>query len=228
MKGSTGKATPSADSPLDQAEQARLAQLLDRLAEAYPQARCSLHFTTPWELLVATILAAQCTDERVNQVTSGLFARYPNPQALAQAPLEELEAAIKPTGYYQNKAKSLQACARQLVERFGGEVPGTLEELTSLPGVGRKTAQVILGNAFGVPGIAVDTHVRRLSQRMGLTRQTDPFKIEQELMGIVPPAEWTLFSHRMIAHGRAVCTARRPRCGECPLAEACPQIGVAG
>jgi endonuclease-3 len=225
MKGPTH---PSAGRPRDRAEEARLAQLLDRLAAAYPEAKCSLHFTNPWELLVATILSAQCTDERVNQVTPALFARYPDPPSLAQAPLEELEAAIKPTGYYQNKAKSLQMCARQLVERFGGEVPGTLEELTSLPGVGRKTAQVVLGNAFGVPGIAVDTHVRRLSQRMGLTQQTDPFKIEQELMQKVPPADWTLFSHRMIAHGRAVCTARRPRCGECPVADLCPQIGVAG
>lgn len=209
-------------------EQTRIAQLLDRLAESYPQAQCSLHFSTPWELLVATILSAQCTDERVNQVTPRLFARYPDPQALAQAPLEELEAAIRPTGYYQSKAKSLQMCACQILERFGGEVPRTVEELTSLQGVGRKTAQVVLGNAFEVPAITVDTHVRRLAQRMGLTKQTDPFKIEQDLSRIVPPEEGTLFSHRMMAHGRAVCTARRPRCAECPLGELCPRIGVGG
>jgi endonuclease-3 len=209
-----------------EAEQARIAQLLDLLAGAYPEAECTLNFTTPWELLVATILAAQCTDERVNQVTPGLLARFPRPEDFADAPLEEIEEAIRPTGYYKNKAKALQTCARQVVEQFGGEVPNTLEELTTLHGVGRKTANVLLGNAFGVPGITVDTHVKRLSQRMGLTEQTDPYKIEQDLMPVVPPADWTIFSHRMITHGRAVCTARQPRCAECALAEVCPKVGV--
>lgn len=210
----------------EKSEQERQQQVLTLLAEAYPQATCSLDFETPWQLLVATILAAQCTDERVNQVTPGLFARYRTPEELADAPLEELEELIRPTGFYRNKARAIQACAEAIVEKYGGEVPAEMETLTQLPGVGRKTANVLLGNAFGLPAIAVDTHVQRLSRRLGLTREKDPEKIEQDLRAIVPPSDWTIFSHRLIAHGRQVCTARRPQCETCVLLEFCPRIGV--
>ena len=208
------------------AETVRIAQLLERLAEAYPEARCSLDFTTPWELLVATILSAQCTDVRVNQVTPALWERFPDLESWAAAPVEEIEALIKPTGFFRNKAHAIQSCAQQIGEQFCGQVPATLEELTALPGIGRKTANVILGNAFGVPGIAVDTHVQRLSRRLGLTTQKEPPKIEQDLMRIVPPTDWAIFSHRLIAHGRSVCSARRPRCTECVLAGSCLRVGV--
>jgi len=208
-------------------EQERHERVLTLLAEAYPQAACSLAFENPWQLLVATILAAQCTDERVNQVTPGLFARYRTPEEFADAPLEELEELIRPTGYYRHKARAIQACAEEIVEKYGGEVPAEMETLTQLPGVGRKTANVLLGNAFGVPGLTVDTHVQRLSQRLGLTLEKNPEKIEQDLMAIVPRSDWTIFSHRLIAHGRQVCTARRPQCETCVLLEVCPRLGVA-
>lgn len=178
------------------------------------------------QLLIATILSAQCTDERVNQVTPALFKRYPTAQALAEAKPAELERLIQSTGFYRNKAKSILGCCRAIVERHGGEVPRRLEELVHLPGVGRKTANVVLGTAFGIPGMVVDTHVSRLSQRLGLAKAGTPEKIEQQLMAIVPPEEWVALGHRLIDHGRKVCQARKPRCQECTLEPFCPRLGV--
>jgi len=200
---------------------ARGAQINRRLARAYPAAKCSLEFRSPFELLAATILSAQCTDERVNIVTPDLFRRFPTPAAMAAASQEEIEGLIKSTGFFRNKAKSLLGMAQALVKQHGGGVPRTMEELVLLPGVGRKTANVVLGNCFGVPGITVDTHMSRVSQRLGLTRNTDPVKIERDLMEAVPRAAWTLFSHRVISHGRAVCNARKPACEACVVSGAC-------
>jgi endonuclease-3 len=200
----------------------RALRIVRRLAAAYPDARCALDFRTPFELLVATILSAQCTDKKVNEVTPALFARHPTPQALAAAPPAEVEAMIRPTGFYRQKARALQASARALVERFDGRVPGTMEELLTLPGVARKTANVVLGNAFGVPALIVDTHMKRVNARLGLTEHEDPVKIERDLMALIPRAEWTAYSHRVIHHGRVCCDARRPRCEACPLAADCP------
>jgi endonuclease-3 len=197
------------------------------LAKLYPDAHCALHYRNPLELLVATILSAQCTDTRVNLVTPALFARYPDARAFAEADLGELEQAIKSTGFFRNKAKNIKACCQAIVEKHGGAVPGSLEELILLPGIGRKTANVILGNAFDVPGITVDTHVGRLSRRLGLSKHGDPEKVERDLMEIIPRKNWTMFSHRMIFHGRQVCFAQRPRCEECLLARVCPKVGVA-
>jgi len=199
-----------------------VAAILPILKKTYPDARCSLDFKAPLELLVATILSAQCTDARVNVVTRGLFRKYRNAQAYARAPQEELERDIQSTGFYRNKAKSIRAMAAALIESHGGNVPRSMEELTHLAGVGRKTANVVLGNAFGQNvGIAVDTHVGRVSQRLGLTRHADPVKIEQDLMLIVPREDWTLWSHLLIFHGRQICIARQPRCAECPLRSHC-------
>jgi endonuclease-3 len=206
---------------------ARAAEYLRRLQRAYPDARCSLDHRNAFELLVATILSAQCTDARVNMVTPALFARFPDARAMADADTEELERMIKSTGFFRSKAKSLRGMARALVERNDGQVPSTMEELTRLPGVGRKTANVILGNAFGRnEGIVVDTHVTRLSQRLGLTRETDPVRIEQALLPLFPREQWTLLAHLLIDHGRAICEARVPRCGECFLADLCPSARV--
>jgi endonuclease-3 len=206
-----------------QAERRRRAQRIVRaLARAYPDAWCALQFETPFQLLVATILSAQCTDVKVNEVTRVLFRRYGTPEALADAPPEEIEALVRPTGFYRQKAKSIQATARELVARHGGAVPKTLEELTQLRGVARKTANVVLGTAFGIPGIAVDTHMTRVNQRLRLTRHDDPVKIEQDLMALIPEAEWTHYTHRVIHHGRVCCSARRPRCETCPLRRDCP------
>ena len=196
------------------------------LKRLYPGARCSLDYKSPHELLVATILSAQCTDERVNLVTPELFARYPSARHFADEELPEIEEAIRSTGFFRMKAKAIQSSSRDIVEKHGGQVPSTLEELVALRGVGRKTANVVLGNAFGIPGIVVDTHVSRLSQRMGLTRQVDPPKIELDLMERVTRKDWTLYSHLLIYHGRALCQARKPRCSECALAPLCPKIGV--
>lgn len=205
----------------------RVPEILRRLAQAYPDARCSLDFTNPLELLVATILSAQCTDERVNLVTKELFRKYRTPQDYLSVPAEELEQDIRSTGFYRNKAKAIRGACHALLERFDGQVPRTMEELLSLPGVARKTANVVLGNAYGVvEGVVVDTHVARVSKRLGLTVHNDPAKIERDLMALVPREEWLSLSHRLIAHGRAVCEARRPRCGECPLAEVCPSAGA--
>jgi endonuclease III len=197
------------------------------LEKLYPDAHCALHFRTPLELLIATILSAQCTDQRVNMVTPALFARYPGAHAYATADPKELERMIQSTGFFRNKARNIIQCCQQIVEHHGGEVPRTMAELVVLPGVGRKTANVILGNAYGVPGIPVDTHVTRLSQRMGLTVHTDPVKIENDLMELVPKKDWTLFGHQMIFHGRQVCHARKPACVTCTLASFCPKKGVA-
>jgi endonuclease-3 len=196
------------------------------LAKLYPDAHCALHHESPLQLLVATILSAQCTDVRVNLVTPALFAKYPDARAFAEANPRELETAIQSTGFFRNKTKNIIACCKELVAKHGGAVPGTMEELVPLPGVGRKTANVILGNAFDVPGITVDTHVLRLSQRMGLTDNDTPEKIERDLMELMPQKEWTMFSHRMIFHGRQVCFARKPNCAGCTLAKVCPRIGV--
>jgi endonuclease-3 len=205
---------------------ARAGRIVRKLAQLYPDAHCALHHDNPLQLLVATILSAQCTDERVNRVTPALFARYPDARAFAAADQSELEKMIQSTGFFRSKAKNIIACCRQLVEQYGGQVPQTMEELVALPGVGRKTANVLLGNAFAKPGIPVDTHVRRLSRRMGLTEHTDPVKIERDLMALIPRKEWTLFGHRMIFHGRQVCHARKPQCDQCQLAALCPRVGV--
>ena len=196
------------------------------LADTYPDAHCELDFTTPLELLVATILSAQCTDRRVNLVTPALFARYPRAIDYAQADREELEDLIRSTGFFRAKATSLIGLGQALCDRYGGEVPGRLDDLVTLPGVGRKTANVVLGNAFDVPGITVDTHFGRLVRRFGWTTQTDPDKVEQEIAALIPRPDWTLLSHRVIWHGRRCCHAKKPACGACPLARLCPDFGL--
>ena len=200
----------------------RIQAIRRQLKKHYPQARCTLDFANPLELLVATILAAQCTDKRVNQITPALFKKYRTPSDYANVPQARLERQIRSAGFFRNKAKQIRACGAVLDKEHGGQVPANLEALVKLPGVGRKTANVILGNAFGIPGLAVDTHVRRLSQRLGLTTRDDPIKIELDLMKLVPKKEWTDFSHRLIFHGREVCFARQPKCDACPLRQWCP------
>jgi endonuclease-3 len=195
--------------------------LLILLDDLYNEARCSLHLTTPWQLLAATILSAQCTDERVNQVTPGLFARFPDAIATSHASLEELENIIKACGFFHNKAKSILGAAAVLSKKYDGCVPNDLQLLIKLPGIGRKTANVILGNAFSIPGITVDTHVSRLARRLGLSAEKTPDKIEQDLMALIPREKWTKFSHQLIYHGRKVCKARKPLCKECELTELC-------
>jgi len=207
-------------------DSARVAAILEALERTYPDATTALRFGNPLQLLVATILSAQCTDERVNRTTPALFARYPDAAAFAAAPQGEIEAAIRSTGFFRSKARAIRECCADIAVQYGGEVPGSLEALTALRGVGRKTANVVLGNAFGIPGIVVDTHVQRLSRRLGLTNETDPVKIEFALMPIVPRERWTAFSHWLILHGRRVCVARKPRCSICPLAPHCPRVGV--
>ncbi len=210
------------------ARKQRANQVAAELARLYPEAECALFFRTPLELLIATILSAQCTDERVNQVTPGLFSRYRSAADFARAPLPELERAIQSTGFFRNKAKNIKGCCQRLVDEFDGEVPAQLDDLVQLPGVGRKTANVVLGTAFGIAsGVVVDTHVGRLSHRLGLTRHRDPVKIERDLMGQLPPEEWIQFSHRLIHHGRRVCQARRPQCEACALLALCPRVGLA-
>lgn len=207
----------------------RRARRINRtLAVAYPDAHCELDFRNPLELTVATILSAQCTDVRVNQVTPALFARYQMAQDYATADRSELEEMIRPTGFYRNKANSLIGLGEALISQYDGEVPGTLEQLVELPGVGRKTANVVLGNAFGVPGITVDTHFGRLARRLKLTELEDPVKIEQEMNVLIEKSEWTMFSHRLIFHGRRICHSRRAACGACMLAADCPSFGLAG
>ena len=211
------------------AKAVRLKKLLIALDRAYPSAHCELNHTNPLQLLIATILSAQCTDKRVNLVTAKLFQTYRTAAEFADAPLADLEAAVKSTGFFRNKAKNIQICCRQIVERHGGEVPRTMAELTALAGAGRKTANVVLGNAFGLNvGVVVDTHVSRLSQRLGLTRATTPEKIEQDLMKLVPQAQWARFSHWLIWHGRRRCDARKPNCANCEIKKLCPQTGGAG
>ncbi len=202
-------------------EMKRVKEIIKILSRVIPDARIALKFSNPLELLIATILSAQCTDVKVNQVTEDLFKKYRSPEAYGEADLRELEEDIRPTGFYRNKAKSIQKCCQKLVTRFRGEVPKTLEDLVTLPGVGRKTANVVLGNVFGIPGIVVDTHVQRLSQRIGLTKNHDPVKIEFDLMEIVPQEEWTRFSNLLVWHGRRTCTAKKPLCQTCAVRKFC-------
>jgi endonuclease-3 len=210
----------------DRKDQAK--RVTRRLKADYPDAVCALENETPFQLLIATILSAQCTDERVNIVTQVLFAKYPTAADLAGVPLPKIEQIIKSTGFFRNKAKNILACSRALVEQYDGEVPRTLEELVALPGVGRKTANVVLGTAYGIPtGVVVDTHVTRLSNRLGLTQHSDAEKIERDLMEVLPKKEWIDFAHRMIWHGRKICVARKPKCPECSMNRFCPKIGVA-
>jgi endonuclease-3 len=210
-----------------EAKAARVKQIIAGLKKAYPNAHCELNHTNPLELLIATILSAQCTDKRVNVVTPGLFKKYPNAAAYAKAQPAELEHEIKTTGFFRNKAKSIKSCCQALVERHGGDVPRTMEELIMLGGVGRKTANVVLGNAFNVnTGIVVDTHVARLSQRLDLTKETSAEKIEQDLIKLVPQEQWAMFSHWLIWHGRQRCYARGPDCPTCEIHALCPRIGV--
>jgi endonuclease-3 len=211
------------ESPLARKRRARRINRV--LTETYPHAHCELDFATPLELLVATILSAQTTDIRVNMVTPILFAKYRTAADYAAADRPELESIIQSTGFYRNKANALIKLGQELCDRFGGEVPGRLDQLVTLPGVGRKTANVVLGNAFGVPGITVDTHFARLSRRFGWTAEDDPVKIEHEVGALFPPSEWTMLSHRLIFHGRRICHARRPACGACPVAMLCPSYG---
>lgn len=206
------------------ANQQRSLLILQRLKQIYPDATCSLRYDTPVQLLVATILSAQCTDERVNQVTPALFARFPDAAALAGAELTELETLVRSTGFYRNKAKNIRRACQQIMETFGGELPRTMEELLTLAGVARKTANVVLAHAFGInSGVTVDTHVKRLSYRLGLTQHQDPGKVEQDLMQLLPQADWENWSIRLIYHGRAVCNARKPACDRCQLADLCPK-----
>ncbi len=196
------------------------------LEKSYPDSEIALTYESPFQLMVATILSAQCTDARVNTVTPALFAAYPTPQAFLEAPMEDIERAIFSTGYYRNKARSIKGASAALLERFGGEVPGTMEELLTLPGVGRKTANVVLGHCFSTPGMVVDTHVKRIANLLGLVDSDDPVKIESQLMEVLPQEKWVRFSHLLAEHGRAVCIARRPKCDICPVAELCPSAGI--
>lgn len=206
---------------------ARALLVYQKLLATYPTAECALHHENPWQLLIATILSAQCTDVRVNRVTPNLFKKYPTPKAMAAAKPAELEKVIHSTGFYRNKAKSLIASSRDIVERFGGNVPDQMDDLLSLHGVARKTANVVLGNAFGKnEGIVVDTHVGRLAFRLGFTKRADPKKIEQDLIKLFPREDWTMLAHLLISHGRAVCAARKPNCPGCPIRTQCPKIGL--
>ena len=202
-------------------------RVVRHLAKHYADAECALNYESPFQLLIATILSAQCTDERVNIVTADLFAKYPTAYELAQATQKQVEKIVKSAGFYRAKAKNIRNCAKQLVEKHDGEIPLELEALTALPGVGRKTGNVLLGTAFGIPsGVVVDTHVGRISRRLGIAFEKDPVKVERELMAVVPKKEWIYYSHRMIHHGRAVCDARKPLCEDCSMKRFCPRIGV--
>lgn len=210
-----------------QARVARAAEVYDLLAEEYPDAHCELNFADPFQLAVATILSAQTTDERVNMVTPALFERYPNARALASARQEDVEDLIRSTGFFRNKAKNIIGFARGLMAEHGGDVPASMSELSALPGVGRKTANVILGNAFGLDeGVVVDTHVKRLAELLGFTKETVPEKVEQDLVSLFPPERWTMLSHLLIWHGRRRCIARRPQCGACVVSHLCPSSTV--
>ena len=204
----------------------RTSRIAATLARLYPEARISLDFTTPWQCLVATILSAQCTDERVNELTPELFRQIPDIPAMAAAPEEQIRALVVRSGFFRQKTRALQGAARALLKRFGGVIPDRMEDLVTLPGVGRKTANVLLGHVFGQPGLVVDTHVRRLARRLGLTRSVDPDQIELDLQELLPAPEWTPFSMRLILHGRRVCHARSPRCEACVVRPDCPRIGL--
>jgi endonuclease-3 len=208
------------------AKQQRALEILIRLKRLYPDATCTLNYETPVQLLVATILSAQCTDERVNQVTPALFRRFPDADAIAGADLAELETLIRSTGFYRNKAKNIQGACQMIVEKYAGQVPKRMEQLLELPGVARKTANVVMAHAFGInQGVTVDTHVKRLSQRLGLTEHDDPVRVERDLMPLLPQEDWENWSIRLIYHGRAVCNARKPACQTCALADLCPSAG---
>jgi endonuclease III len=224
-KTSAGKRRSASRSSLAD-KKAWAVDVCQKLKRLYPQAKCALDYQNPLQLLVATILSAQCTDVRVNMVTPCLFDRYPTAKDLAGADLSDLESIIRSTGFFRNKAKNIKACAQRLVDEFGGKVPRTMEDLLSLAGVARKTANVVLGNAFGVPGFVVDTHVGRLSRRLGFTRQNDPVKVEREVMELLPAEDWTLMSHLLISHGRAICQSRKPACDKCSFEADCPKIGI--
>jgi len=219
-KPAPAKKTASTKAP--GADPKRVRAILQKLDEAYPNATCALKHDNAFQLLIATILSAQCTDERVNQVTATLFKKYPTPESFAHANPTELEQDIRPTGFFRNKTKSIMGASKQILEEFSGNVPKTMDQLLTLPGVARKTANVVLGTAFGIPsGVVVDTHVQRLSQRLDLTRNEDPKKIELDLMAIIPQDKWILFAHQLIWHGRKVCVARKPRCIDCNLEKLC-------
>ena len=204
----------------------RAKAIFRRLGKLYPDAKCALNHESPFQLLIATILSAQCTDVRVNMVTPALFARFPDPKAFAAGRLSEIENLIRSTGFFRNKAKNIQTLCRSLIAEHDGQVPDNLDALVVLPGVGRKTANVVLGNGFNIPGITVDTHVGRLSRRLGFTKHLDPVKVELDLMEIWPKKDWTMFGHRLIFHGRNVCSARKPDCANCAINDLCPKIGV--
>ena len=226
-KPASKKALPKKPAKRFAPAEQRAPQIYDRLAAEYPDARCALDHRNPYELTVATILSAQCTDARVNMVTPALFERYPSPKAMSEAKPEALEEMIKSTGFFRNKKKSLLGMSTAVMEKHGGEIPRTMEQLVKLPGVGRKTANVVLGNAFGIDeGIVVDTHVSRLSNRLALSRETDPVKIEQDLIALYPKDRWTMLSHLLISHGREVCDARRPECERCVVNHLCPSSRV--
>ena len=225
-KKASGKAAYKAQ-PIDSEVKKRASSIYRKLVKLYPDSKCALIHDGPFELLVATILSAQCTDKRVNMVTPGLFEKYAGPKAFADAKIEELEEAVRSTGFYRNKAKNIKASSRMIVEQFGGQVPDEMEDLLMLAGVARKTANVVLGNAFGKnEGVVVDTHVGRLSKRMGLTEQKDPVKVERDLMGLFVKKNWTMVSHLLIDHGRAVCSARKADCEGCGLKGVCEKVGV--
>lgn len=216
-----------AKSKTDDDRKQRARKIVRELAKTYPDAVCALHHTTPFQLLAATILSAQCTDERVNMVTPELFRRWPTAAALATAPIAEVEEVVRSTGFYRAKAANLVGMAKGLVERHGGELPQTLEELITLPGVGRKTANVLLGTAYGIAsGVVVDTHVKRITYLLGLTTSTNVEQIERDLMALLPKSEWVNYSHRLIHHGRQICIARRPKCLECTLLNFCDRVGL--
>ena len=203
-----------------------MGKVLDILEKEYPDARVTLNFKDSLQLLMATILAAQCTDERVNQVTKDLFHKYRDAADFAKADLKSIEQEIRPTGFYHNKSKNMIRCCQMIIQKFKGQVPRTLEELTSLPGVGRKTANIILGNAYNQQAVAVDTHVKRVTHRLGWAQAEDPDKIEFELMNVIPQNRWTLACHQLVFHGRKICIARKPKCNDCPVAALCPKVGV--
>jgi endonuclease-3 len=227
VKGKSRKLGSTPTGIDDSERQGQAQRVVQRLKVDYPGATCALENETPFELLVATILSAQCTDERVNMVTPELFRRWPTAAEMARAPIKSLEKTIQSTGFFRNKAKNIKAASQAIMENHHGDVPRDMEAMVALPGVGRKTANVVLGTAFGMAtGIVVDTHVTRLSRRLGLTQHTDPVKIEQDLMRIVPKDEWVDFAHRMIHHGRQICTARKPKCPQCSMNSFCPRIGV--
>ena len=213
-------------SPKITAEQSSARSIYRILTKEYPDARCELDFNSPLELLVATVLSAQCTDKRVNAVTPILFNRFPTVTKLAGAKISEVEKIIYSTGFYRSKAKNIKELANKILKDFNGEVPKTLAQLVTLPGVGRKTANVVLGNAFGIPGLTVDTHFGRLSRRFGWSQETDPVKVENDVAKLIPEKEWTLLSHKLIWHGRRICHSRKPECRICPLAKLCPSAGI--